>query len=246
MHIKSYIGIKWASRKENAEACAIRLAGTLHDLADINPAFSSWSDVNHGSKFVPVDTEVPALAAALSVRVQRTEVAPRRIIEALGFNWWIRSDEGAWKYIVFQIHCGCFSKEIPNSCILELPRDGIHSYRSLHGLLKAKIFRALIANWDPEGGSITSGELYTAIKLQTGEQVHGRFGWVTYVPCRLEMLPNEVRNTYYIEEVPSRGVLIYVSKEAPQDESAPEFVAAAVCLFRMLEGNRVWNTSSEP
>lgn len=235
MSAKGCILAYWSQRKEAVAVCAERLAQTLNNLAQISPIFSAWSDVKYGSKFFRINPEVGQLTELLSAGRIKTDFHPRKVIEQLGFHTSIRTDDKAWEYLLFTIHCGCYAKEVPNSCIIEFPEIGPHSYEATEGTLKVNALCALIRKWDPDRGAVCNLPFYHAAEAEEPNILFGDFGWVTYVPLRRGELPREVWQKFYIEEVPSFGNLIYLTKEPPQDETNPDYLKMALELYRDLE-----------
>jgi hypothetical protein len=146
--------------------------------------------------------------------------------------------------LVFNVHCGCYAKEVPNSCIIEFPEIGPHSYETAEAALKVNTLRALIRNWDPDRGAICSRPFYRSVEAQESKIFFGDLGWITYVPHRRGELPEEVRRKFYIEEVPSFGDLIYLTKEPPQDETNADYLKAAIELYQALERHGIYHKFS--
>lgn len=241
MPAKGCILAYWPKRQEPVEACAERLAQTLQNLRQISPVFSSWSDVKHGAKFVKINPEIGFLIQLLNTGVNRTEVAPRKIMTELGFQVWMRTDDKAWEYLVFKVHCGAYAVEIPNSCIIEFPEVGPHSYEAAEPTVKIDALRELIADWNPDRGAICSRPFFRSMQASEPKIRFGDIGWITYVPHRRGKVPEEVKRKFHIEEVPSFGNLIYLTKEPPQDETDPDYLKAAIELYQALDRNGIYH-----
>jgi hypothetical protein len=240
MPAKGCILAYWSSRKESIEACAERLARTLQDLEQISPIFPAWSDVKHGAKFVEIKRDVESLTQLLSAGRNREDFPPRRVIEDLGFRVSVRTNDKAWEYVLFQVHCGGYCKDVPNRCITEFPEVGPHSYETVVPALKVKALRALIMDWNPDRGAICSRPFYRSVEAEIPPISFGDLGWITYVPHRRGELPEEVRQKFHVEEVPSFGNLIYLTKEPPQDETNPDFLKMAIDLYQTLERHGIY------
>lgn len=240
MPAKGCVLAYWSQRAEPVEACAERLVQTLQDLGQISPIFSSWSDVEHGAKFVKISPEIGLLTQLLKAGVIRKDVAPRKIVAELGYHVSMRTDDKACEYLVFNVHCAVYAKEVPNSCIIEIPEAGPHSYEKVEPAVKISALRTLIKNWNPDRGAICSRPFYRSVEAQESKIFFGDLGWVTYVPHRRGELPEEVRGKFYIEEVPTFGNLIYLTKEPPQDETDTDYLKAAIELYQALERQGIY------
>jgi hypothetical protein len=230
----------WSARKEPVQVCAERLAKTLVDLEKIGGVFSSWSDVKHRAKFFKIESDAASLTQLLSSSPNKTDFPPRKAIEELGFRISLRTDGKAWEHLLFRAHCGGFAKEVPNSCIIDLPKIGPHSYETSEAALKVKLLRTLIRNWNPDRGAICSRRFYRSLEAEEPRAFFGDLGWITYIPHRRGEIPEEVKRKFYVEEIPSFGNLIYLTNEPPQDETGPSYLKMAIELYQALERHGIY------
>jgi hypothetical protein len=142
--------------------------------------------------------------------------------------------------VVFQVHCGGYAKDVPNRCIIEFPKIGPHSYETVDPAVKISALSTLIKDWNPDRGAICTWPFHQSMQTREPGIRFSDLGWITYVPHRCGELPDEVRRKFHIEEVPSFGNLIYLTKEPPQDETNPEYLKTAVELYQALERHGIY------
>jgi hypothetical protein len=229
----------WSARREIVEACAARLAQTMEELRAVSPAFSPWSDVKRNKQFIEIDSDVGALARLLDASRQKTDARPVRVIDELGFSICLRTNESAREYLVLQVRCGSYCKDVPNRCIIDFAERGPKSYGSLDDALKAAALRALVRNWDPDSGAICNWSFHLAMEAKCPNYKLGELGWITYVPYRRGPLPGEARRSFEVEELPLLGHLIYLGKARPKDETGDDYLKAAFSLYQALERHNI-------
>jgi Immunity protein 52 len=226
-----YIGAYWRARREDAEACARRLAALVQSLAPMDPLFASWFK---GAKSLkeslkrPLELELPSLQKYVQSRIMRDSA--RKPIEDLGFSIGLwnghQGDNDAW----LRIYCGAYSEFSGNSCVLKAPYEGPGSERVLTTPFQTQALRAIATAWDPDWGVGISSAHRDIIESKCPDVL---VGWVTYLSRRLGRvppLPAPVR----IEPVEDQGTLIILTPER-FTASNPEHIALAERVRELLD-----------
>jgi hypothetical protein len=226
-----YIGAYWGARKEDAQACARRMATLVQLLEPVDPLFASWFK---GSKSLkqsltrPLELELTSLQKYIQRNLMRDD--RRQPMENLGFSvsLWNGSQGGndAW----LSTDCGGVSERVSNNCVLTAPDEGPGSERVLTTPFQVESLRALASAWEPDWG-VGMSRAHRAIieKKCPGVLV----GWVTYLSRRLGRvppLPAPVR----IEPVEDKGTLVILTPER-FTAANPEHVALAERVRELLD-----------
>jgi hypothetical protein len=226
-----YIGAYWRARREDAEACARRLAALIQSLAPMDPLFASWfknaKSLRERLKR-PLELELSGLQKYVQSRIMRDSA--RKPMEDMGFRvgLWNGAQGGndAW----LSIGCGGYSEVTGNRCLLEAPYKGLGSERVLTAPFQAQALRAIATAWDPDWGVGMSHAHRDIIEAQCPDVL---VGWVTYLSRhlgRVPPLPAPVR----IEHVEDKGTLVILTPER-FTASNPEHVALAERVRELLD-----------
>jgi hypothetical protein len=226
-----YIGAYWGARREDAEACARRMAASVELLKPVDPLFASWFK---GSKSLkqsltrPLELELSSLQKYIQRNLMRDD--RRQPMEDLGFSvgLWNGCQGGndAW----LSIRCGGYWEQLINGCVLDIPEEGPSSERVLTTSVQVESLRALATAWDPDWG-VGMSRAHRAIIEKKCPSV--LVGWVTYLSRRLGRvppLPAPVR----IEPVEDKGTLVILTPER-FTASNPEHVALAERVRELLD-----------
>jgi hypothetical protein len=226
-----YIGAYWGARREDAEACARRLAKLVQLLQPVDPLFASWVKGSKSLKLAltrPLELEIPSLQKYIQRNLMRDD--RRQPMEDLGFDFglWNGAQGGndAW----LSIGCGGYWERVSNRCVLDAPYKGPASERVLTTPFQVAALRALATAWDPDWGVAMSRAHRDIIKQKYPDIWPG---WVTYLSRRLGRvppLPAPVR----IEPVEDLGTLIILTPER-FTASNPEHVALADRVCELLD-----------
>ncbi|MFL5350152.1 MAG: immunity 52 family protein [Hyalangium sp.] len=226
-----YIGAYWGARKEDAEACARRLATLVQLLAPVDPLFASWFK---GSKSLkqsltrPLELELSSLQKYIQRNLMRDD--RRQPMEDLGFNLGLWNGRQGGNDAWLSIGCGGYWEQVSNRCVLRAPDEGPGSERVLTTAFQTQALRALATAWDPDWGAAVSNVHRDIIEKKSPDIW---VGWVTYLSRRLGRvppLPAPVR----IEPVEDQGTLILLTPEL-FTASNPEHVALAERVRELLD-----------
>jgi hypothetical protein len=226
-----YIGAYWGARREDAEACARRMAASVELLKPVDPLFASWFK---GSKSLkqslarPLELELSSLQKYIQRNLMRDD--RRQPMEDLGFRVSLWNGHQGGNHAFLSIGCGGYWEQVSNRCVLTPPDEGPGSERVLTTPVQVESLRALATAWEPDWGVGMSRAHRDIIK----EKCPGVLvGWVTYLSRRLGRvppLPAPVR----IEPVEDKGTLIILTPER-FTASNPEHVALAERVRELLD-----------
>jgi hypothetical protein len=132
----------------------------------------------------------------------------RRLIEDLGFFLTCRNR--IKDATLIRILCGCYSRQPPNSCVMEFPSEGEDFERVVGAPVLEQVLTAMVSAWEPDWGVATSDPLRDQL-AEPGEA--GTFaGWLTYFSRRwgtVPPLPTPAR----LQPVGTQGTLLTLSPE---------------------------------
>ncbi len=236
---EGYVTAVWSPRKEVVDACAERFALSLRQLETIDTRFSKWLHVRRRGR-VEVKPECALLKGLLLAGRNRTDFPPRRVIEELGFYASLMTDSKEDKERMgLSLNCGNYSSRVLSHCSIEFAPSGSLSYHSVPLSVQIEVLKSLVQAWHPDWGAICSRTLRESMKKEYGINLGRSYGWITYVSQSRGEIPDQVSQRYYVEDMPQYGRLIYVTRES-FDEKNPEQVEAAVDLYRLLDGHRIF------
>ncbi|WP_224370338.1 immunity 52 family protein [Hyalangium versicolor] len=226
-----YIGAYWGARKEDAEACAQRLATMVQELAPVDPLFASWFKGAKSLKLTlqrPLELELSSIRQYLQRNLMRDD--RRQPMEDLGFSVTLWNGSQGGNDVWLNIGCGGYWEQINNRCVLEPPDEGPGSERVLTTPFQVAALRAIATAWDPDWGVATSR---THRQLLEQKKPAVWVGWVTYLSHRqgqVPPLPAPVR----IEPVEDLGTLVILTPER-FTASNPEHLALAERVRELLD-----------
>ena len=173
-----YAGAYWRARQESVEECTERLARFMSALEKIDPLFGSWFEKGRsrkGALRTPIAIERPVLREKLLAGRNRTDFAPRQVIEELGFSFWPWN--GQKSSVGLSVHCGAYSERVGNNVVIGLPY-----LEQLEGVMDVafatRLIAAMVECWDPAWATVSSSDLRTSQDQPIGSVV---VGFVTYV-----------------------------------------------------------------
>jgi len=226
-----YLGAYWGARREDAEACAQRLATLVRLLAPVDPLFASWFK---GSKSLkqsltrPLELDLPSLQKYLQRNLMRDD---RRIpMEDLGFSVALWNGHQGGDHAFLHMRCGGYSEFTGNSCVLDTRHEGPVSERVLSTSFQVQALRAMATAWDPDWGVGMSQTHRDIIGPKCPDVL---VGWVTYLSRRLGRLP-PLPTPVRIEPVEDRGALVILTPER-FTAANPEHVALAERVRELLD-----------
>jgi hypothetical protein len=220
-----YAGAYWGPRKESPAECARRTQAFLHAIAQCDESFARWYGQGNSREEAlasPLRIEVGTLQEVFRQEVNRSE-GDGRIIEELGFRLWSWNGGPDDDDALLSAHCGCYSKWVPNNCVLNLPHTGPNAQRVLTGSVVTRVLRGMALAWEPDSGVVMSDDHRERVEDHVANTPH--VGWVTYLSRRrgtVPALPAPVR----VEPVEDRGTLITLTEER-FTASNPEHLALA-------------------
>lgn len=152
------VHVQWEARKENVVSCAAQVSEFVHLLEELSPAFSVWAQKSQSRKAAlqnsNLDLNDTEVVTGLLLRGRnRTDVKPRTVIEELGFSIGLWNKDAHEVSASLSIHCGCYSKYVGNSIILEFSpvlKKSVVTTQCQIGIL-----RGMIEIWKPTTGAIT-------------------------------------------------------------------------------------------
>jgi hypothetical protein len=130
---------------------------TFNALDLLSPVFSTWSKKNKSRK-AAVDAVLQNMLDSSSVEALLmssrafTEVAPKEVIEELGFSFSLWNKMASGVSTTVSVQCGSTVSGVGNCVNFSIERKSSGSEISPSTLLK--VFRALIEIWEPEEGAI--------------------------------------------------------------------------------------------
>jgi hypothetical protein len=226
-----YIGAYWGARREDAEACARRLASLVRLLAPVDPLFASWFKHARSLKEClkrPLELEPSSLQKYVQSKSMRD--SRRKLMEDLGFSVWLWNGAQGGNDVFLSVHCGGYSAFTGNNCVLNAPYEGPGSERVLTAPFQAQALRAIATAWDPDWAVGISRDHRDIIASKCPDVL---VGWVTYLSRRLGRvppLPAPVR----IEPVEDKGALVILTPER-FTAANPEHVALAERVRELLD-----------
>ena len=205
-----YLGAYWGPRPEDAAACAQRLDHMVRLLKPVDPLFAQWFKSAKSLKESlkrPLDSELEGLRRYIQRVMMKDD---RRVpMPSLGFSVWLWNGGSGGDDMWFSIGCGGFSEQVPNTCVLRTPGQGLIGERVLATPFQTEALRAIATAWDPDWGVAMSHAHRDIIEKKCPDVL---VGWVTYLSRRLGRvppLPAPVR----IEPVGELGTLVILTPE---------------------------------
>ncbi|MFL5344014.1 MAG: immunity 52 family protein [Hyalangium sp.] len=226
-----YIGAYWGARKEDAQACARRIATLVQLLQPVDLLFASWFK---GAKSLkqsltrPLELEFSSLQEYVQRNLMRDD--RRQPMEDLGFSISLWNGQQGGNHAFLRIACGGYWEQVSNSCVLIAPDEGPGAERVLTTDFQVQALRALATAWDPDWEVAMSHAHRDIIEKKCPDVL---VGWITYLSRRLGRvppLPAPVR----IESVGDKGSLIILTPER-FTASNPEHVALAERVRELLD-----------
>jgi hypothetical protein len=209
----------------------------LDALERLDPSFRDFWTWSRGRKKV----RVPVLAnrewveEIVSRNVNRND-GDRKVIEDLGFTGTFitsMATEGVPKKeesLFLRLHCGCYSRWMSNSCVMDLPIYPPTSERVLKWEVLAELMRIMLDTMDGDNGLITSREHRELVSHPPPEEE--QVGWLMYFAKEqgvVPPLPAPVR----IEPVGDKGTLVILTPER-LTAANPEHVELGRQVRRLL------------
>jgi hypothetical protein len=149
-----FLGAYWGDRKESVEECANRVVECLSAIPKCDEAFSRWYLTGRSRKEA---LEGEFLVTREAVKQQLLKGRNRRdvggeVIENLGFslNLWNGGKDS--QDVRFSIQCGTYAANpnLCNSCLLNLPSEGLPRERVLRVDALLCLMGAVVAGFDPD------------------------------------------------------------------------------------------------
>jgi hypothetical protein len=226
-----YLGAYWRARREDAAACAQRLAVLVRELAPIDPLFASWFKGSKSLKLSlqrPLDTEPALLKTYIQRNLMRDDL--RKPMEDLGFSFVLWNGQQGGNHSFLRIGCGAYWEKASNCCVLRAPDEGPGSERVMTASFQAQALRALAIAWDPDWG-VAMSHAHRDIIWEKRQDV--LVGWVTYLSKRLGRVP-PLPAPARIELVEDKGTLVTLTPEL-FTASNPEHLALAERVRELLD-----------
>jgi len=201
-----YLKFAWGPRKEDLDQCADRLAKFLSDLSIIDPAFATFLGGRKKERLYRMPIDPGLFKRWLAQGVNREEIGNAPIPD-LGFSTSLILNEEDDVAFPLRIHCGCYAPRVPNICSIIFPRSGGAARRLLKTPMLLKIAKAVIENWQPDVGIISSDECRRISPLSS---FASEAGWITYLPEKLNEL-TDIPASAQVEKI-GNGRLIIATK----------------------------------
>ena len=227
-----YVGAYWGPRKETAQECAQRAERFFPALASCDPSFAQWYQAGRGfPRELPGHPLLPQTKEleTFFLKGRNRANANREVIEDLGFHQIVWNEKKSPTDL--HISCGGYSPwGAPNSCWLDLVRQGPVRERLLRMPVLAEILTSIATAWDPDYGIASSTPMVDLVEQGRHEV---RVGWLTYLSRRLGNLP-PLPAPVRIEPVGALGWLLVLSPE-PMTANNPEHVAFTLRIRELLD-----------
>jgi hypothetical protein len=205
--METYYGrFLWTERKEDIDSCAERLSLFLSDLEAIDPFFLAWRDGDKPKKEYRLPMSRQQLVRILEKNVNRKDIGGA-VIPELGFAVSLIA-ETQFSGFVLRVRCGGFSPWTSNCCSIEFPTQGEDAERILQIPSLVRIANAVIRNWHPQHGVITS---HQCSKHVPPESFFKEVGWITYLSRQYGKLP-KIPSRIEVEVIEG-GHLIITTRE---------------------------------
>jgi hypothetical protein len=226
-----YLGAYWGPRKEDAAACAQRLAHMVRLLEPLDTLFTRWFKSAKSLKEAlkrPLDSDLEGLRKYIQRMMMKDD---RRVpIPELGFSVWLWNGESGGDDAWLRMGFGGYSERVSNYCVMQAPDEGPIGERVLSTAFQTEVLRAIATAWDPDWGVAMSHAHRDLIEKKCPDVL---VGWVTYLSRRLGRvppLPAPVR----IEPVGELGTLIILTPER-FTASNPEHLELAERVRELLD-----------
>ena len=211
----------WQAREETPHECAGRTFRFLQSIRPIDPCFSDWYEfATRKRPAIKFEVNEENLERLFAAGVNRRDT-DHTIIHELGFQIGLAnsSERGS---LILRIHCGCYSKHVPNSCILNrtlgdgFPESLLNVPTLLHLLM------LMIERFDAHHAVVSCHELNEGIEYPTGLP---RFGWLTYFSNEFRKLPSFNPPTRVVP-VEGKGNIVILTDER-FDSDRPDHLGIA-------------------
>ncbi len=215
-----YLGAYWSNRKESAKECADRLLLFLEALTQCDDCLAHWFGLGRSKKDAlrkRVDVANRDQLLRLVNRGRNRADADGSVIEDLGFQFGLWNGADDDHSIGLSIGCGGYAPRIPNSVVIDFPRD-------LGPLKDADKTRAVLTAvaqaWEPEWAGVQSDEATESRPFETGQPF---VDWMIYMSR--DLLPRS--STFH---PPNRAIAlgnlgtIVVTQDEVPDPTSPEHV----------------------
>ena len=179
-----FLRFSWGPRKEALEQCADRLRRFLVDIGAVDPTFTAWRNGRRAGENIHFPPNMEQLQRLLAEGVNRKDIG-NEIMPDLGFSVSLLAAEDDTA-MTLGMHCGVYSHWNRNVCSIVFPTDGKVADRILQTSVLTAIAKAVVRNWEPEYGVITS---HHCSKLTSPKSFETEAGWVTYLSPNSPKLP---------------------------------------------------------
>ena len=238
----------WGRRKESAEACAARLAQMLTRLAQIDPVYSRWRELDETRKpFRAMPPDISELTQIFDAN-RAYKDWPRVVWPELGFSVsaWngqaARHDRYEPYYTFFSASVGCFDtyNTTPNRVEVLIPFRRLANGRRWKASDVRQVLLAVAEAWDATY-AVANANSYEPL-IPTTENNHYIWpfaGWLTYLasPYSLTVWPDE---DIKVERFENKAMLATLCEE-PFDTDNPRHLELAKEMHSaMTPAQKIW------
>lgn len=232
-----YVGAYWGQRRESVEECAARAVALLTRLASCDELFARWFTLGR-SRREALEHEVrpsqETLRELLLAGQSRRDI-DRSVIDELGFglSLWTGGKDG--ESANMSLSCGGYSTSVVNSCVVDLPDQGVVAERVLRVEVLARVVDAVARSLEPDWATVTSHEYRDSFaKAISRSPATPLVGWLLYLAAGRGTVP-PLPSPSRVVPVGSYGNLVIVTDDLFASDR-PDHVEAARRVAEALEG----------
>lgn len=223
----------WLAREETPRECAQRTSRFLQTISSIDSILETWYEyATRKRPALEFEVNEENLERLFTSGVIRNDT-DHSVIPQLGFSIGLASspDQGP---LTVRVSCGCYSRSLPNTCIISCPLgDGLPE-SILNVSTLQKLMMSMIDCFDAHHGAISCHELNERIEFPSGLP---RFGWLTYFSNEFRKLPDFNPPTRVVP-VEGKGNIVILTDER-FDSERPDHLAIAKDVVTTLRKAKV-------
>lgn len=200
----------WGPRQVSVEECARHLLDYLTCLGQWDESCSTWFEKANSLERAlqrKVVLDLASLQDLLLHGRQYTDFG-RRPMEELGYSismWNGRdTEEGDYGGIGIRVHCGCYSRLVPNVCEVTLPYQGPVAARILQVPQLQALMRCVVLAWNPVWAVVASSLDREVLK----PGLPPKRGWLLYIAQPWKKLPKLITSSEVVPCDPYGSMII--------------------------------------
>ena len=223
----------WLARKESPAECAARALRFFQSIRLLDPCLSEWYELATRKRpALNFEVNEENLERLFAAGVNRRD-SDHTIIHDLGFQISL-ANSSELRPLELTLGCGCYSKSVPNSCVLSRTLgDGLPE-----SLLKVptlvRLIQLMIECFDAHHAVVLCYELIERIEFPLGLP---NVGWLTYFSNEFRKLPDFNPPTRVVP-VDGKGYMVILTDER-FDSGRPDHLAIAKDVVTALRKAKI-------